>query len=100
MTNKPIFKPGNSTSCKLGDEVLNANIHWRNTLLELLRYSDYTLGNIAEKLVCSVSALLLVLNYNDSSLLNFKQGARLLTMHDKAINTKNEDAEKDKKYVS
>lgn len=88
MTNKPTFKPGNSTSLKFGNEILNGNIHWRNTLLELLRYSDYNLSEIAELLECTVNALLLVLNYNDSSMLGFKQGARLLTLHDAAMNSK------------
>lgn len=86
MSKKPIFKPGNSTRLNFGDEVLNDNIHWRNTLLELLRYSDYSLDNIADLIQCSLGALLLVINHNDSSLLNFKQGARLLTMHETSTN--------------
>ena len=88
MSKTPIFKPGNSTSLKFGDEVLNGSIHWRNTLLELLRYSDYSLNNIMDLIDCSLNALLLVINRNDSSLLTFKQGARLLTMHASATNFK------------
>lgn len=83
MSKQPIFKPGQSTALQFGDELLNGNIHWRNTLLEVLRYTDDNLFDIANTLKCSVNALMVILNHNDSSFINFKQGARLLTLHDK-----------------
>lgn len=83
MFKKPAFKPGKSAALKFGNEILNGNVNWRNSLLELLLYSDYTLDHIMTALSCSQEALLLIINYSDASLLDFKQGARLLMMHDK-----------------
>lgn len=84
---KPEFKPGDTTMLQFGKEILNGNVEWRNALLELLRYSDDTLESVMSVLECSQEALLLILNSGDSSLLDFKQGARLLMLHDAAIHS-------------
>ncbi|MBY0378642.1 MAG: hypothetical protein K2Q33_08795 [Gammaproteobacteria bacterium] len=79
---KPEFKPGKSAALLFGNELLNGNIQWRNSLLEVMRYSDYNFDDVSELLQCSNDALLLIVNQNDPSLLGFKQGARLVTLHE------------------
>lgn len=84
INNKPEFKPGKSVALQFGDEILNGNIHWRNSLLEVMRYGDYALDEVSQLLQCPSEALLLIITHNDPSLLDFKQGARLVTLNEKA----------------
>jgi len=80
-TSHPEFKPGNSVTLQFGNELLNGKVNWKQTLEEILSHSHYTLADIADKLQAPPSAVEAVLR-NDTSGLNFKQGARLVGIHE------------------
>ncbi len=67
--------------CQLGDEVLNANINWLQTVSQILATGAYTLTTLSREIGITKSVLLAILE-NDVSLLNFRTGAKLITIHD------------------
>ncbi len=81
MSDKPEFKPGNTVALQFGKELLNGNVNWRNTLTDILRYSNYSIMEIAEVLEASADAVQALTN-DDPRGLSFKQGARLLSMRE------------------
>ena len=85
LTPKPEFKPGNSVTLQFGNELLNGKVEWKKTVLEILEHTDYTLETIAKKLEVSVSAVEAVAMHDDTSGLNFKQGARLVGIHERRV---------------
>lgn len=77
--NPPSFKPGNTPHLQYGKEVLNANVPWSDVLNEIC-LSGMALTEIASRLEVSVSMLRAVATQHYENL-NFKTGARLLTLH-------------------
>ncbi len=81
LTNKtPTFKPGKSPQCKLGDNLLNANLPWAVILEELIASEHHTLNSLSSDLEVTVDTFHRVLK-NDLSRLDFKTGAKLLREH-------------------
>ena len=76
---QPEFKPGNTPHTQYGDEVLNANVPWDHIVIEILT-RDYTIAALAEEIESTTSVLNKVLQKNFSAL-NFRTGARILSVH-------------------
>lgn len=73
------FKPGDEPHCKFGNQVLNANVPWDEVVAEL-RAKKCSIAEIAEYAECDISVIFSVLK-QDYSCLNFRTGARLITLH-------------------
>ena len=84
-TPKPEFKPGSSVTLQFGNELLNGKVEWKKTVLEILEHTDYTIEMLAAKLEVPVSAVQAVAKHDDTSGLNFKQGARLVGIHERMV---------------
>jgi lambda repressor-like predicted transcriptional regulator len=83
ITQRPVeFKPGNKPYLVFGNEVLNNNMPWHDILTELLATSGMSLSELSVRLETTVSTLCNVVNGNECPL-TFKQGARLLTLHER-----------------
>ena len=75
------FKPGNDPSYQLGNEVLNGQINWLNTMQEVLGSRKFTINSLSQYLEVKTEVVKKVLE-NDLSCLNFKTGAKLLGVHE------------------
>ena len=77
--NLPDFKPGNTPHLQYGNEVLNANVPWNEVISDLCSHG-LSMAEIAIQLDVELSSIQAVAAKNYSHL-NFKAGARLLTLH-------------------
>ena len=80
-TIKPDFKPGNKPYLVFGNEVLNNNIPWSEVLNDLVSKAELAIADIAARLETTREVLENLLKTGECGL-GFKQGARLLTIHD------------------
>ncbi len=78
--------------CQLGDEVLNANVPWLSVLFEVLNSGRFTLTSLCGEIGADKEIFIRLLD-SDVSLLNFKTGARLLSLHESIALSINEDEE-------
>jgi hypothetical protein len=76
------FKPGNHSFCQLGDEILNGKIEWTKILMSIIRSKKITLPDLGKILFVDAKIFEKIINERDSSLLDFKTGARLLAIYD------------------
>jgi hypothetical protein len=79
--NRPEFKPGNKPYLEFGNEILNNNIPWSEVLNEVYIKTGMTKSQLAARLESTINCLDSIVNGNDCPL-TFKQGARLLAIHD------------------
>ncbi len=87
----PEFNSDVSTPhCQLGDEVLNANVPWLSVLFEVLNSARFTLTSLCGEIGADKDVFIRLLD-SDVSLLNFKIGARLLSLHESIALSSNED---------
>ncbi len=84
INNKPEFKPGNTPYLQFGNELLNGDVNWQITLMELLLYTDYTIATLAVCLEVDEVVLVNLMRDADEVGFGFKTGARMLTMHEVA----------------
>ncbi len=82
---KPPFKPGDKPYCFLGNELLNGNIDWKQTLIEVIYHGPHGFSRLADILEVSTQALTWLYLHGDFSCLTFKKGARLNTLHDRYV---------------
>lgn len=82
QTIKAEFKPGDKPYLIFGNEILNNNIPWSEVLRALVTKTELTVEEIASRLSTTVEILNKLLATGECAL-GFKQGARLLTIHDK-----------------
>ena len=73
------FKPGNTPHLYYGKSVLNANVPWAKIVQQIV-VQGYTPQTIAKQLEVDTNLVKAVAK-NDTSRLNFKTGARLLSLH-------------------
>jgi DNA-binding Xre family transcriptional regulator len=81
------FKPGNKPSYHFGNEVLNGNIPWLSVLKNIMASRKFTVESLSQHLQIDPLALKKISNENDSSLINFKTGSRLLAIHDRVCHS-------------
>ena len=77
--NPPAFKPGSTPHMQYGNEMINANVPWNEVISDLCSHG-LSMVEIATRLDVDFSVIQAVAAKNYSRL-NFKAGARLLTMH-------------------
>jgi hypothetical protein len=75
------FTPGEQPSCQLGHETLNGRVNCRTTLQEIISSKQFTLSTLSYSLLIEITVLEKILK-NDLSALNFKTGAKLLSIYD------------------
>ncbi len=78
--------------CQLGNEVLNANVPWLSVLFEVLSSGRFTLTSLCGEISADKDVFIRLLD-SDVSLLNFKIGARLLSLHESITLTISDDQE-------
>tara|TARA_R110000868_G_scaffold158036_3_gene385813 strand:+ start:69295 stop:69597 length:303 start_codon:yes stop_codon:yes gene_type:complete len=74
------FKPGATPSTNLGNEVLNHNIPWSEVVQDIIKTGYYTLAMLADKIDTKPIILNAIADGDDSNL-DFKTGAKLLSVH-------------------
>ena len=75
----PEFKPGDTPYLQFGDEWLNWGVSWNEIIRAILKHG-YSLSQLADEAQSTVFILTRVLKC-DFSTLNFRTGARLLSVH-------------------
>jgi DNA-directed RNA polymerase subunit H (RpoH/RPB5) len=78
VTEQPEFKPGNTPYTQFGNQTLNANIHWHLIVEEILAH--YTQEQLVDEAGIKPASLPKILKQNYRRL-NFKTGAKLLSIH-------------------
>tara|TARA_R110000868_G_scaffold410505_2_gene698757 strand:+ start:8070 stop:8366 length:297 start_codon:yes stop_codon:yes gene_type:complete len=80
LPQQPNFKPGQTAHTQLGDETLNANVPWADVINDILTSGQYSLDSLATKIQTTAANVMPLLD-NDASPLDFKTGAKLLSVH-------------------
>ncbi len=81
---QPIFEPGNTPQCWLGDELLNGKVNWLVTLGEILATGQFTISMIAKRIGIHAKGVALILE-NDLRFLTFHAGATLLAIYESTV---------------
>lgn len=81
----PPFKPGSTTYCFLGNELLNGQVDWQQTVIDIIVHSGLSIQHIAGQLCICVDQLKRLVCYGDFCCLDFKRGARLMTLHERYV---------------
>ena len=76
---QPDFKPGDKPYTKFGNDVLNKDVAWHELVSELMRKKQ-SITSIATYADCSIQTMNDLLSQKFRGL-NFRSGARLITLH-------------------